>query len=83
MPPLRQPGKAIADVSVMIQRRTAPETPRPFRVPWVNVVAPLGILSCVVLMASLPADAWVRLAAWMAVGLAIYFGYGRRNARRV
>jgi APA family basic amino acid/polyamine antiporter len=31
-------------------------------------------------MAFLPLDTWLRLIAWMGLGLAIYFFYGRRNA---
>ena len=40
----------------------------------------LGILCCLLLMFSLPADNWWRLVGWLAVGLAIYFGYGRRHS---
>jgi basic amino acid/polyamine antiporter, APA family len=67
--------------TVLILRRTDPDRPRPFRVPAVTLVAGLGILSCLVLMACLPADTWIRLAVWLAIGLAIYAGYGRRRAR--
>ncbi|MCJ2058807.1 amino acid permease, partial [Methylobacterium sp. J-048] len=66
---------------VLILRRTEPDRPRPFRVPAAPLMAALGILSCLVLMASLPADTWVRLAIWLVIGLAIYAGYGRRHAR--
>ncbi|MEL6064105.1 MULTISPECIES: amino acid permease [unclassified Methylobacterium] len=67
--------------TVLILRRRDPARPRPFRVPAAPLVAGLGILSCLVLMASLPADTWIRLALWLAIGLAIYAGYGRRHAR--
>ncbi|MGU3421680.1 amino acid permease [Methylobacterium sp. D54C] len=67
--------------TVLILRRTAPDRARPFRVPAVTLIAGLGILSCVTLMASLPADTWIRLAVWLAIGLAIYAGYGRRHGR--
>nr|WP_182591868.1 amino acid permease [Methylobacterium fujisawaense] len=67
--------------TVLILRRTAPDRARPFRVPAVTLTAGLGILSCVTLMAALPADTWIRLAIWLAIGLAIYAGYGRRHAR--
>ncbi len=66
---------------VLILRRTEPDRPRPFRVPAAIPMATLGILSCLVLMAALPADTWIRLAVWLVIGLAIYGGYGRRNAR--
>jgi hypothetical protein len=31
-------------------------------------------------MFSLPAENWYRLIIWLAVGLAIYFAYGRRHS---
>ncbi len=68
-------------VTVLILRRTDPDRARPFRVPAVTLTAGLGILSCLTLMASLPADTWIRLGIWLVIGLAIYAGYGRRRAR--
>ena len=67
--------------TVLILRRTQPHRSRPFRVPAAPVTAGFGILSCLVLMASLPADTWIRLALWLTIGLAIYAGYGRRHGR--
>ena len=67
--------------TVLILRRTDPDRARPFRVPAVTLTAGFGILSCLALMASLPADTWIRLAVWLAIGLAIYAGYGRRHGR--
>jgi APA family basic amino acid/polyamine antiporter len=32
-------------------------------------------------MASLPRDTWVRLAAWLLIGFAVYFLYSRRHSR--
>jgi basic amino acid/polyamine antiporter, APA family len=37
----------------------------------------VGALSCLYLMASLPMITWIRFFVWMAIGLAIYFSYGR------
>ena len=70
-------------IAVLILRRTEPDRPRPFRVPAAPLVAGLGILSCLILMAGLPGETWIRLGVWLALGLALYFGYGRQNARRV
>lgn len=67
--------------AVLILRRTQADTPRPFRAPGGALTPILGILSCLGLMAGLPGETWLRLAGWLAIGLAIYFGYGRRRAR--
>ena len=68
-------------LGVVALRRTNPERPRPFRVPGVPVVPALGGLLCVTLMLSLPVLTWLRFFAWLAVGLVIYFLYGRRHSR--
>ncbi|CAO4171268.1 amino acid permease [Methylorubrum aminovorans] len=68
--------------SVLILRRTEPDLPRPFRVPGGAIVPVAGILACLALMASLPGDTWLRLLAWLGLGLAIWFGYGRRRVGR-
>jgi APA family basic amino acid/polyamine antiporter len=61
-------------------RKKHPEAERPFRCPWVPVVPILGVLSCLLLMFSLPAANWWRLLAWLALGFVIYFAYGRRHS---
>jgi APA family basic amino acid/polyamine antiporter len=61
-------------------RRTHPAAARPFRVPLVPLVPLLGVASCLLLMFSLPAVNWIRLFAWLAVGLVIYFTYGRTHS---
>jgi basic amino acid/polyamine antiporter, APA family len=38
-------------------------------------------LCCLMLMFSLPAENWLRLFIWLAIGLTIYFTYGRRHSR--
>jgi basic amino acid/polyamine antiporter, APA family len=72
---------AIVCAGVLVLRYTDPERPRPFRTPLVPVVPVLGILACVYLMLGLPVDTWARLIIWMALGLAIYFLYGRRHSK--
>jgi len=71
----------IVCAAVLIMRRTHPEVPRPFRAPFGMVVPILGILCCLLLMFSLPAENWVRLFVWLAIGLVIYFAYGRHHSR--
>ncbi len=72
---------AIVCLGVLILRRTQPDLKRPFRTPAVWFVAPAGVISAVFLMAGLPGDTWLRLAVWLAAGLAIYFAYGARHSR--
>jgi APA family basic amino acid/polyamine antiporter len=67
-------------VGIMMLRLSNPNAPRPFRTPFVWVIAPAGVVSCTLLMASLSLATWVRLAIWTALGLAIYFAYGYRHA---
>lgn len=66
--------------AVLIMRKVDPDAPRPFRCPFVPVVPVLGIAACLLLMLSLPADNWYRLFGWLAIGLVIYFSYGRRHS---
>jgi len=37
-------------------------------------------LLCLMLMFSLPAENWLRLAVWLVVGLLIYFTYGHKHS---
>ena len=73
----------IVCLGVLALRIKEPDRPRPFRVPFVWVVAPLGALACIYVMTALPTTAWVRFGAWMAVGLIFYFAFGYRNSRLV
>jgi APA family basic amino acid/polyamine antiporter len=70
----------IVCAAVLIMRRTHPEAARPFRVRFVPLVPILGIASCLLLMFSLPSENWLRLVIWLAIGLTIYFGYGRKHS---
>ncbi len=70
----------IVCAAVLIMRRSNPGAPRPFRCPLVPAVPVLGIAACLLLMLSLPAANWYRLFAWLALGLCIYFLYGRHHS---
>ncbi|HET7459404.1 MAG TPA: amino acid permease [Gemmatimonadaceae bacterium] len=67
---------------VVMLRRTAPALDRPFRTPGMPWVPALGALFCIVQMVVLPWATWERLIVWLALGMAVYFGYGRRRAAR-
>jgi basic amino acid/polyamine antiporter, APA family len=70
----------IVCTAVLIMRRTNPNAERPFRCPLVPVVPLLGIACCLMLMLSLPAANWYRLFGWLAIGLVIYFTYGKHHS---
>lgn len=72
---------ALVCVCIPVLRRTNPDAQRPFRTPWVPLVPVLGALSCIALMFSLSNDTWLRLAIWLALGVAVYLLYGRRHSR--
>ncbi len=66
--------------SVLIMRKTNPKAERPFRVPWVPLVPICGMVFCLTLMLSLGRENWLRLFIWLAIGLVIYFVYGRGHS---
>lgn len=68
-------------IGIIILRRTQPDLPRPFKTPLVPIVPILGVVTCFGMMAALPADTWLRLAIWMAIGFVIYFVYGKKNSK--
>ena len=70
----------IVSLGILVLRRAQPDLPRPFRTPWVPVVPIASAVIATLLMLSLPGQTWARLAIWMAIGVALYFGYGARRA---
>ena len=71
----------IVCAGVMVLRKTHPGLERSYRVPLVPWVPVAGILVCLAMMVSLDIDTWYRLIGWLLVGMFIYFGYSRTNAR--
>ena len=65
----------IVSIGIMVLRVREPKLKRAFRTPWIWFVAPMGAISALYLMASLPWRTWERLIFWFAAGLVIYFGY--------
>jgi len=63
-----------------VLRKTRPDLPRPFKTPFVPALPIASAVVSTALMAALPAATWERLIIWMAIGLAIYFAYGRTHS---
>lgn len=68
-------------IGVIVMRKTNPDAPRGFRTPLVPLVPILGVVVCGALMLGLPTESWERLAIWLALGLLIYFIYGKKHSR--
>ena len=71
----------IVCVGVLVLRKTHPGLERSYRVPLVPLAPLAGIVVCLAMMVSLDIATWLRLVGWLLVGMAIYFGYSRTNAR--
>jgi len=71
----------LVSIGVLVLRYKEPNRPRPFRVPMVWPVCVLSAAGCIYIMFGLPRTAWERFAAWLVIGLALYFAYGFRHSR--
>jgi APA family basic amino acid/polyamine antiporter len=72
---------AIVCAGIPLMRRSHPHAPRPFRTPLVPLLPICGVAVNLLLMYGLGWPNWIRLLGWLAIGLAIYFAYGRRHSR--
>jgi APA family basic amino acid/polyamine antiporter len=66
---------------VLVLRIKEPDRPRPFRVPFVWLIAPLGVAACLFVMIGLPYQAWQRFAIWLVIGAVVYAFYGYHHSR--
>jgi APA family basic amino acid/polyamine antiporter len=71
----------IVSIGIVVLRRTQPELPRPFKVPFSPVVPILTALASLYLMYGLPFDTWMRLIVWMLIGFGLYFAYGVKHSK--
>jgi basic amino acid/polyamine antiporter, APA family len=71
----------LVSIGVWVLRRTRPDLHRSFRVPWVPVLPIVSALASLWLMTNLPTDTWLRFLIWMALGIGMYYAYGRRRSR--
>jgi len=70
----------LVSAGVLVLRRTRPDLKRGFRTPWVPVLPILAIIACLWLMLNLTGLTWIRFGIWMAIGVVVYFAYGRRHS---
>jgi APA family basic amino acid/polyamine antiporter len=70
----------MVSASVLVLRRTRPDIKRPFKTPFLPWVPILAIISALGLVIELPSVTLLRFVVWLAIGLAIYYFYGRRHS---
>jgi len=71
----------LVSTGVIVLRRRQPERRRSFRVPFVPWLPLFSIGCCLVLMLSLPLETWIRFTVWLALGLVIYFLFGKKRSQ--
>jgi APA family basic amino acid/polyamine antiporter len=71
----------VVSIAVVVLRRTRPRMKRPFRVPQVPILPITSAVACVALMSNLAIETWLRFLVWLALGLVVYFVYGRKHSR--
>jgi APA family basic amino acid/polyamine antiporter len=71
---------ALVAAGVLILRYREPDRPRAFRAPGGPIAPIVTIVTCLLLMAGLPIMNWIRFFVWLAIGLVIYYNYGRRRS---
>jgi APA family basic amino acid/polyamine antiporter len=67
-------------ISLMVLRRRDPGRERPFRAPFAWVLAPLAVVGCLYLFASLAPNTIRYFFIWMAIGIPVYLLWGAHRS---
>ncbi|KAK3823555.1 MAG: cationic amino acid transporter-like protein [Benniella sp.] len=70
----------VVNVGVIILRYTRKTVPRRFKVPGGPILPAIGAASSLLLLMVAKRDSIIRLLVWMAVGVLVYFVYGRTHS---
>ena len=70
----------LVSLGVLFLRRTQPDRPRGFRVPFVPLFPIISVLLCAGLMTGLLLITWMRFIGWLAIGMVIYWSYSRYHS---
>jgi basic amino acid/polyamine antiporter, APA family len=70
----------LVSLGVLFLRKSQPDRPRGFKVPFVPLFPIISVVLCVALMAGLLVITWIRFLLWLAIGLVIYFAYSRKHS---
>ncbi len=67
--------------AVWILRVREPNLERPYKTPYLPVVAFLGIVSNLILMSQVRIGTWYAFLAWGTLGVIVYFAYSRSHSK--
>ena len=70
----------LVSLGVIFLRKSQPDRPRAFRVPFSPIFPIISVILCVALMAGLLVITWIRFFGWLVIGLFIYFLYSRKRS---
>jgi APA family basic amino acid/polyamine antiporter len=70
----------LVSLGVIFLRKSQPDRPRAFRVPFVPLFPIISVILCVSLMSGLLVITWLRFFIWLAIGMVIYWLYSRHHS---
>jgi basic amino acid/polyamine antiporter, APA family len=70
----------IVSASIIYMRKRRPDLKRSFRCPWVPFIPLLAIAFNLYLIVVLPTVTHIRFVVWLALGIIVYYFYGRKHS---
>lgn len=71
---------AIVSIGIIFLRNNSTIPTGGFKVPLYPILPIVSFLLCVFLMTQLSYHTWIACGIWFVIGIAIYFGYGRKHS---
>ncbi len=67
-------------IAIIVLRKTMPNFERKFKCPGVPFTPVVTVISCLYLLINMKAKTWIGFCIWLALGLIVYFTYGRKHS---
>ena len=68
-------------IAVWILRVREPNLDRPYKTPYLPVVASLGVIANLALMSQVRIGTWYAFIIWGVLGILVYFLYSRKHSK--